>query len=377
MPWVKRVLLFAFAVALGWTLSATHPQTAGAAKIEAGCANSTSDAANINAAIAGSRAGDQIIITGQCRINQTIKLLGDRSYRGESRTGTVLRQQDGANIRAILASDSFLDNDPKTGTPVSVRQLTLDGNRAHNSAPTSGIILRSWQTVVSDVQITSMGGHGIWFTNESADGTRLTNTSVNGQITGNFITDSGGHGVYVDDPGNSLTDWNLSGNWIANSGLDGIHLDNAAGWVVRNNHIYGVPESAIYANRLWGTSISDNYIEDFGRSTRTGTWYGIQATVQGGVASTIADNKVFNINGESNPASTYRYIGISKVNYGTGVLSVTGNAVRGGGSPNGTGFYYARGSGDSLLVSSTGNIVTDVGTGRRTDGDHVQITRGM
>ena len=376
MPWVKRVLMFSFAVALGWTLSATHPQQAGATKREATCANSTSDAETINSAIAGSNVGDEIVIQGQCLVNRTIKLLGDRSYRGESRTGTVLKQAAGADLDAILASDSYLDNDPKTGKPVSVRQLTLDGNRANNTAPTAGFIVRSWQTVIEDLQISSMGGNGIWFRNESANGTRLTNTSVNGQIVGNFITDSGGHGVFVDDPGNSLTDWNLSGNWIAGSGKDGIHLDNAAGWVVRNNHVYGVPGNAIYANRLWGTSITDNYVEDFGGTSETGTWYGIEATVQGGVASTISDNKVFNINGESNPESTYRYIGISKVNYGTGIVSVTGNAIRGGSSPQGTGLYYARGSGDRLMVSSTGNIVADIGKIRRIDGDQVTVTPG-
>jgi hypothetical protein len=376
MPWVKRVLLFCFAVALGWSLSFPHAQQAGATKIEATCTNSTTDAATINGAIAGSNVGDEIIIGGRCLINQTIKLLGDRSYRGESRTGTTLTQAAGADLTAILASDSYLDNSPTTGTPVSVRQMTLNGNADNNTAPTAGFIVRSWQTVIEDLQIRSMGGHGIWFSNESANGTRLTNTSVNGQIVGNFITDSGGHGIFVDDPGNSLTDWNLSRNWIASSGLDGIHLDNAAGWVIRNNHVYGVPRNAIYANRLWGTSITDNYIEDFGGTSDAGTWYGIQATVQGGVASTISDNKVFNIDGESNAESTYRYVGISQVNYDTGIVSVTGNAVRGGGSPSGTGFYFARGPGEALMVSSTGNIAADIGKVRRTEGDGVLVTRG-
>lgn len=376
MPWVKRVLMFSLAVALVWSLSATHPREAGATKIEAKCSNSSSDAGMINASISGSDVGDEIVIDGPCRIDQTIKLLGNRSYRGESRTGTVLRQADGANLKAIVASDSYLDNSATTGTPVSVRQLTLDGNRANNTAATAGFIVRSWQTVIDDLQIRSMGGNGIWFSNRSANGTLLTNTSVNGQITNNFITDSGGHGVYVDDPGNSLTDWNLSGNWIASSGLDGIHLDNAAGWVVRNNHVYGVPGHAIYANRLWGTSITDNYVEDFGGSAQAGVWYGIQATVQGGAASTISDNKVFNLGGESNAASTYRYIGISKVNYGSGVVSVTGNAIRGGDARRGTGLYYARGTGESLMVSSTGNIVADVLRQVQTEGSHVIVTAG-
>jgi Right handed beta helix region len=378
MPWVTRALVFLVGVAAVWMLAtSTNPQQAEATKVLAECSNSTTDASVINAAVASSDQGDEIVISGQCLINETIRIVGERSYRGESRTGTVLRQADNANLTAILASDSYLDNSPTTGRPVAVRQLSLDGNSDGNTAPTAGFLVRSWQTVVEDLEIRGMEGHGIWFRNESADGTRLTNTSVNGQIVGNFITDSGGHGVFVDDPGNSLTDWNLTDNWIAGSGLDGIHLDNAAGWVVRNNHVYGVPGNAIYANRLWGTSISDNYVEDFGGADEPGTWYGIQATVQGGAASTISSNKVFSFGGESNPDSTYRYIGISQVNYGSGVVSVTGNAIRGAGTASGTGLYYAVGQGDLLTVASTGNIVTEVRTPLRKEGGRsVVVTRG-
>lgn len=355
---------------------AAPPPPAAATRITATCSDSPADAGVLNAAIAGSAPGDEIVFDGPCLIDQTIKLLGDRAYRGQSRTGTVLRQADGANLDAILASDSYLDNEPTTGSPVSVRQLTLQGNKDHNDTPTNGIIVRSWQTTIEDLQISDMGGNGILFTNPSADGTLLTNTSVNGQIVGNFIEHSGANGILVRDPGNSLTDWNLTGNWIGSSGRSGIYLENAAGWVVERNHVYGVPEDAIYADRLWGTSISDNYIEGFGETPQDGRWYGIEATVQGGTASTIAGNRVFNSDDESNEGSTYRYIGISRVNYGSGVVSVTGNAIRGASTARGTGLYYAQGGGDGLTVASTGNVVSDIGTAVSRVGPNVVVTRG-
>ncbi len=355
--------LFTFVLVLMLALAGSilaYPDRAGAKRITATCSNATSDASTINMAIASSSVGDEIVIDGSCLITRTIKLLGDRSYRGESRTGTVLRQASGANLTAMLASDSYLENSPTTGTPLSVRHLTLDGNRAQNTAATSGLILRSWQTVVEDLQIMGMDGDGIRLTNASANGTKLTNTQVNGRIVGNFIQDSGGHGVSVRDSGNSVTDWELTDNWIADSGLDGVHLENAAGWIVERNHVYGVPRNGIYANRLYGTSISDNYIEGFGETSRAGTWSGIEATVQGDTGSTISGNRVFNLQSpEANTSSTYRYISLSRVNYGSGVVSVTGNVIRGAGTTRGTGLYYDSG-GRQLIVTSTGNAVERV-----------------
>ena len=334
------------------------------------------DAATINAAIGGSPEGAEIVFRGRCLINQTIRLLGHRSYRGESGAGTVLKQADGANLVALVASAGYLDNTDYTGTPVAVRHLTLDGNGVNNSrVQTAGLLLRSWLSVVEDVHIANMGGDGLRLTSRSANGTGLRNSQVNGRIWGNFIENSGRHGVHVEDTGNSVTDWTLSDNWIADSGVDGIHMENAAGWVVERNHIYGVSQHAIFAHRLFATSICDNYIEGFGETKEAGTWCGIHATVQGGAASTIADNRIFNFGGEKEPGSVYRYIAVS-VNYGTGMVVVTGNAIRGAGTPRGTGLYYTAAEKLGLIVVSTGNAVEGVSTPRFIDA-RVTVSAGQ
>lgn len=337
--------------------------------------NTVADAATLNAAIAGSPEGAEIVIRGRLLINQTIRLLGHRSYRGESRAGTILKQADGANLVALVASDVFLDNTDYTGTPVALRHLTLDGNRANNpQALTAGLVLRSWLSVVEDIHISNMGGDGLRLTSRSANGTGLKNSQVNGRISDSFIERSGRHGVFVEDPGNSVTDWTLCDNWIASSGVDGIHMDNAAGWVVERNHIYGVPQHAIYAHRLFATSICDNYIEGFGETKEPGTWCGIYATLQGSAASTIANNRIFNFEGEKGPDSFYRYLAVSS-NYGMGVVTVTGNAIRGAGTPRGTGLHYTAGEKKGLTVVSTGNAVAEVNTPRFVD-DRVTVSAG-
>jgi hypothetical protein len=218
-----------------------------------------------------------------------------------------------------------------------------------------------------------MSWDGIRLANKSLNGTPLVTSQVNGRISGSFINNSGRHGMYVEL---GVTDWNLLDNWIAFSGADGLHLEDVAGWVIERNHIYGVPRHAIYADHLFATTISDNYIEGFGETSQAGTWYGIYATVQGGAASTISDNRIFNfgVNGPGkNPASTYYYVATT-VNYETGVLAVTGNAIRGMGFAHETGLHFTSGN-YQLVVTSANNAVIDVETARFVD-NNVTLSSG-
>jgi hypothetical protein len=333
-------------------------------QINIDCNNSLTDATAINAAIKSSAVGDEIVISGQCLINQTIRLIGDRSYRGTSMTGTILKQADGANLFALIANESFLDNVIWTGTPVSIRHIRLEGNSTNNTgAKTAGIILRAWLSVIEDVYIHDMSSDGLKLTNKSFNGTELTTSQVNGRISNNMIDESGRYGIYVEDSQNAVTDWFLTDNWIGRSGVDAIHLENAAGWVIERNHIYRVPQNAIYAHRIWNTSISDNLIEGFGETNQIGDWYGIYATVQGEAASTISNNRITNISGENNPSSNYRYILVT-VNYETGMVSIIGNTIRGAHLPSEIGLYYSGGGSHKLIVTSFGNLVEDINSER-------------
>ncbi|WP_257449718.1 right-handed parallel beta-helix repeat-containing protein [Archangium lipolyticum] len=348
-----------------------------AAQVPVSCNNTVSDDETLNAAVAASSVGDELVISGPCLINSTIRLRGQRAYRGGEPSGTVIRQANGANLAALMANDTWLDAQTYTGNPVSVRNLTLDGNASNNTGrATDGIVLMSWNSTVENTRINFMRGSGIRLTNTNSAGTAIVNTQVNGRIVHNFISDSGLHGVYVQDSGNSVTDWDLIDNWIADSGASAIRMENSAGWKVRGNHLYGVGQTAIVAQRLFGTTISDNYIEGFGEGATAGTWAGIGATVQGDAASVISDNKIFNFGDEPNTASRYHYLSISQVNYGAGFVSVTGNAIRGIGSTRSTGLNYEKGSGTSLTVVSTGNLVTGVATSRNV-GTGVTVTAGQ
>ena len=133
-----------------------------------------------------------------------------------------------------------------------------------------------------------------------------------------------------------------------------------------------IGQNAIIANRLFGTTISSNYVEDFGDRKHSGTWYGILGTVQNGNGSTILGNKIFNDLGE--PAgATHVYIGITQANSGTGHLSVTGNVIVGERKSD-IGISVSGGQ-HKLDVTTSGNQVSTVGT-VLVNGGNATLTRG-
>src|SRR5262245_23144289 len=143
--------------------------------------NAAADTNRLTNSIASSNDGDLIRIHGACEVNQTIVLLSNRTYEGNSRTGSIIRQADNTNLPAVVASDSWENDTPTTGNPIRIAHIKIDGNKASNKG-THGLLIRSWLTVIEDVQIQNAPGDGIMLTNRTKSGVPLTNTSVNGRI---------------------------------------------------------------------------------------------------------------------------------------------------------------------------------------------------
>jgi len=362
-----------FSTARSLSLSVLFASVAFAAQVNVHCTNTTADAAKLNRAIAGSQFGDLIQIHGTCLVNQTIVLLGDRTYQGDSRTGTIIRQASGANLPALIASDSWNNDWTYTGDPVRVAQLTIDGNSGANTG-TNALVIRSWLTVIEDIEVENAPGDGIQITSVSKDGVVLTSSQVNGHIDNVFVTNSGGTGIHVVDNSNGVTDWSLLDSWVAASGQSAIYLGNAAGWTVRGNHVYGVQQHAIFGFGCWATTIDGNYIEDFGRAGGSNTWYGIACDVGGGATTIISNNKVNMFTTEPS-SGDFVFIGVPVVNYGSGIANVVGNTVVGANGDRDTGLSYQINGGAGLEVLSHSNLVSAVHTPRSL-GKGVKLVEG-
>lgn len=253
----------------------------------------------------------------------------------------------------------------------------MDGNRAANTG-TVGLMLHTWDSRVYDVRVQYAPGDGIRLTSLSRNGVALAtnNNSVNGVISDVFVEHSGGAGVRVVDPNNDITDWVLERSWISGSGGSGVDLANAAGWQVRDLHVYESGQHAIDARRCYNAGIHDNYIEDFGIQGTPGTvYYGIRCALQTGAPATLIGNKINYLYGAL-PAATYVYLAVEGYAAGASYAAVTGNAVVGRGTTRETGLRYTLGAGTAITVASTGNLVTGVGTARSV-GTGVTVTAGQ
>lgn len=377
---------------------------AAASRVEATCANTTTDAATLQAAIDSSKEGDEIVIKGPCLINATISLLERRTYRGDAKAGTVLKQADGANLPAVLASESWVSNTDFSGDTLRVEKLTIDGNRDNNTG-TVGLMLRSWNARVYDVDIYGTPSDGIRISNPSQNGTLLRNTMVNSVISDVYIAGAAEAGLRVVDPGNSVTDWTFQRSWIGFSGTHAIQSDNAAGWTFSDLHLYATPKHAIDAHRCFGTSIHNNYIEDFGAESTAGqTYYGIRCDLQGEANTTITANRIHKFlpppnalaelrkarqqgaapperkhttSGPLPPDVNFVYLALDAVNYGKGHAAINGNTILGHGTKRETGMLLTKGDGDgeSMSVASSGNLIDNIGVPRKI-GPKVRVTRG-
>ncbi|MEV4061912.1 hypothetical protein [Nonomuraea dietziae] len=369
--------------------------TASAARVEATCANTLDDAKTLQAAIDSSKDGDEIVVKGPCLINATISLPGRRTFRGDSKAGTVIKQADGANLPALLASEGWVKNFDTSDDTLRVERLTIDGNRDANTG-TVALMLRSWNARIYDIDVYGAPSDGIRISNPSKDGVMLRNTMVNSVISDVYIAGAVEAGLRVVDPGNSVTDWTFQRSWIGFSGTHAIQSDNAAGWTFSDLHLYATPKHAIDAHRCFGTSIHNNYIEDFGAESKAKeTYYGIRCDLQGEANTTITANRIHKFlpppNGLQELTKAWKlraapperrrdtaagplpadvdfvYLALDGVNYGTGHAAVTGNTILGHGTKRETGLLFTKGDGEgqAMSVVSTANLVDNVGTPRR------------
>lgn len=372
-------------VAVGLAVDRADRRDPARSQVDVTCTNdAATDLGALKTGIRRSKPGDAVVIRGHCLVTGTVKLLGGRTYRGETRTtqngvGSTIEQAPHASMPALLASDSWVESWDVAGEPIAIRDLSLRGN---GGSTTSGIVLRSWSSLVDNVHVRGVGQDGIQVSNLGADGrTELTSTLVNGTISNSFIEFAGRHGIAaIEADGNGVTDWRLLNNAVASSGQDGIHLENSAGWMVSHNHVYGSQHNAILADHAWATTIDDNYVEDFGRTSQDATYCGIYLRLQGDASgSTITSNRVFSFNAAArDPGSAYHFIEVTG-KYGDGAAVVNGNMVRSSEpAPNRSGLWFSVGTANSLDLVSAANLVTGfTAESRVVVGPHVTVQRGF
>lgn len=345
----------------------------------------TDDTTAINSCISGSAAGSTIFFPpGTYLISAPIVLYPSRSYVGAGHSHantTIIKQKNSANVTnaanltGLLVAQAWSTNSTSCDLPVRIENLCIDGNKTNNASSTAcGIVLTNYRSWIVDCDILNAPKDGIRLTDTTANGTTtVSNTCVENRIMNCHIDSPGLDGVRnVAGNGNSNTDGYLLNCIISNVGGSGINLDRAAGWHIRDNHLYTIPVHGINANAAYGTFITNNYVEDFGGQSTAASYYaGIAVTQLTGRQSTVTGNYV-GCNETSASVGGYQYVSVSSA-FGSSDshVVVTGNMTHAPASPTNKGIafvYAAAGGGSTSIIYDDNNDVDGVNSALFNDG---------
>ena len=231
-------------------------------------------------------------------INATITVPASVTLAGRGRQATQLRVRTGANLDAAVASSAWYDDDGFSGAPMCIRDLQVDGNAGGQASGTGyGVVVMNYRCLLERVRVFDSRGDGIVISRVNRGGSTIGNGIVEPEIRNCYVTDAGGHGIYIRDPDGEITDGFLTDNIVDGVGTDrcSIQMDHSAGWVVRGNHTYGVTgQHSINVLGAFATVVDANYIEHFGDTTTTsGTYAGIRVQGLSGRGTRVANNFVF------------------------------------------------------------------------------------
>jgi hypothetical protein len=310
------------------------------------CKDSTNDYNTLSKAINNSNPGDQILISGTCKLTHSLVLLGSRSYTGSSSAGTVL--ETSLALRYVVANDSFVRDVDIPGRAFTLSNLAIQCNGAG-----VGLWMRAAQSVVENVRVRGCSTAGIEDTNLNAHGRGETQPS-DGNLFTHLQIDDCTEGFVVTDNGNTgrVINSTLSNSTFGTSKKTAIDLDDASGWTVEGNHMFQDGGDGIFASRMYSTQILNNRIEDFAYIGSRAA--GLDLEIQPDATAQVSGNQINN----QNSKGTGSYIKITTTGAAASI-AYAGNVIAGNGTGTGLTVDTAT-NGGTLDIADAGNVVLKV-----------------
>jgi hypothetical protein len=280
------------------------------------------DTLAIQAAIDAAPAGGRVWFPpGTYLVSAPIRLRGGLTYEGPGHalgSSAVIKQAAGANIAGangvtgVLAANAFLTDAATCDTPIAIRHLEVDGNKAANpSSNAAGILVCSFWSWVDDCYVTNTPSHGVLLTDVTDDGTQISNSASENRIQRCRILDPSGNGIHQVSANTISNQDGYCVDNIVSGGVDGIRFQRGSGWVFRRNHTYGGSGHGIYLENCYATIVTENEIEQFGQAGGAGQHYGgISVTQLNGRGTHILGNFVGS-NEPAEAAGSYQYISVT------------------------------------------------------------------
>lgn len=244
------------------------------------------DAAWLNAYLAGLPQGVTVFFpatTYQVASASIVLPNGNRYYgygSGQGLGETIFQRQPGATLSpggAVICDAAWQTSStgPSAGEPVYIEGLTIDGNKASDSATAGhGLVLMAYRAKVIRNNIENTPQCGIVLADQSASGQALSGTAAENRLVENTISSTGSYAIWIQDHGTgALTGGFITDNVINTPGDQAIRNEQAAGWSYRGNHAYNCPVDCFYFENVYGTQVIGNEADQFGKQGTASATY--------------------------------------------------------------------------------------------------------
>ncbi len=257
----------------------------------------TDDTAAIQAAIDASVSGQSVYFpAGTYMVSGEIVLKGERTYFGDNYWYSTIKLANGSN-KSVLVADRWFNQNQNEGRPLTIRDITIDGNKANNTSG-HGIILCNFRPRIDRVRVTNCAEDCIHMPAYYKNGTTaITFNSVGAMITNCRLEGAGTNGRYLFVAGGPTGDsTTYTDGWLTNVSMGSnaaraVHIEPGSGWFLQNIHIDSVSGSqCIYINRCSTIHISNIYLEGWGSGDLTASRTGIYVNNIGVGAGVFIDN---------------------------------------------------------------------------------------
>ena len=290
----------------------------------------TDDSAAIQRCINESTDGSIIFFPSTHAVGTTIQLLGNRTYLGTNES--TITMLNGANLVAVLSSYAWINNEATSGNPITIINLTIDGNLSNNTSG-NGIILMNYNSTIRECTIKNCSNNGIMLSSVNQSGANISNTCIENRLESCKIDACSGYGIYCHDSAGKLIDGYIDSCIVSDTSLNAIKVERGTGFFISKNYCYDNQAGGISVDNCYNTFIINNKIDDFGQNASgSGSIAGIDATLIGPRPTVISGNII----GSTEPASGCHYHYLSVTFGGTTETRglVNGNVIRGGWDAN-------------------------------------------
>lgn len=203
---------------------------------------STDDTTAVQAAItaAGTAGGGEVLLPRGTYVISQVTLPNEVNLVGEGVDATFIKLKDTTN-GSMIVSSTWLANQAFVNLYNKIRGITFDGNKTNNLSGGTALVVRSFQTFVTDCNFINWRGDALVQSSVTANGSNGASAAECVYERCRFSANESRHFYGYDNSTSFLADGWIVDCFFGTGGAAGIYqieIQRAAGWHIRGCQIY-------------------------------------------------------------------------------------------------------------------------------------------